>query len=233
VAHPGGSKKKPLWGTCIGIYSVQYFDSETGLHYNWNRYYDPSLGRYLRADPSHSNLPDEFFNARLFFFLYSPQEFNVFAYVENNPVNNIDPTGLLTGWIFGGGTAGAHWWSIGGNYSVYTGVSTRGEVCSFTTHCIRVGFGIYAGISAVVGAGVSGSKCDCGKNMGGLSVGIGADVAAPGGGGGGSIGISGCSVAGIGGAARMGAGLGLSAGVDICFTKVNGCINSPPCCNKK
>jgi len=29
----------------------QYFDSETGLHYNWHRYYDPEIGRYVRADP--------------------------------------------------------------------------------------------------------------------------------------------------------------------------------------
>jgi RHS repeat-associated protein len=29
----------------------QYYDQETGLHYNWHRYYDPRLGRYLTADP--------------------------------------------------------------------------------------------------------------------------------------------------------------------------------------
>ena len=29
----------------------QYFDQETGLHYNYFRTYDPSTGRYLESDP--------------------------------------------------------------------------------------------------------------------------------------------------------------------------------------
>ena len=65
----------------------QYYDKETGLHYNQHRYYDPKLGRYLNQDPIGLDGGDS----------------NIFNYVLNNPMNWSDPVGLDSacgvGWI--------------------------------------------------------------------------------------------------------------------------------------
>jgi RHS repeat-associated protein len=52
-----------VWQPWGGVHSVtgsatldarfpgQWFQTETGLHYNWHRSYDPTLGRYTQPDP--------------------------------------------------------------------------------------------------------------------------------------------------------------------------------------
>lgn len=62
-------------------YTSQRFDAETGFAYYGARYYDPALGRFSQPDPIVSSP-------------YGPQSFNRYAYVLNDPLNFIDPTGL-------------------------------------------------------------------------------------------------------------------------------------------
>ncbi len=54
----------------------QYYDEETGLHYNGARYYDPEIGRFISSDPT--GLEDGV---------------NIYGYVAANPIRYFDPDG--------------------------------------------------------------------------------------------------------------------------------------------
>ncbi len=82
----------------------QWFQSETGLHQNWMRDYDPTTGRYMQADP-----------------LGLVDGASIYGYALQNPGRYVDPTGLWgtpgihpdssTGSFFGG--YGSFWRGIG------------------------------------------------------------------------------------------------------------------------
>jgi len=55
----------------------QYHDAESGLHYNYYRYYDSSTGGYLTPDP-----------------IGQAGGINLYPYVQNDPINRVDPSGL-------------------------------------------------------------------------------------------------------------------------------------------
>ncbi len=61
-------------------YRGYWYDTETGLYYLQSRYYNPEWGRFLNAD----NMMNDTLLGK-----------NLYAYCENNPINNIDPDGHI------------------------------------------------------------------------------------------------------------------------------------------
>ena len=113
----------------------QYYQSETGLNYNYFRDYDPQTGRYIESDPIG---------------LYGR---SVYAYAAGNPLSNIDPLGLLTLSIgytgssvlgFGGNVGGGVYFNYsGGQINVGTYVSGGAGVGLNVSAGVQ--FGAYSG----------------------------------------------------------------------------------------
>lgn len=87
----------------------QWEDPETGgLHQNWNRDYDPSLGRYIEADP-----------------LGIEAGQNIYSYAKSDPLTLTDPTGEfvpapVAGVIVGG--------LVGGGFNLIMQIQGGGEI---------------------------------------------------------------------------------------------------------
>jgi RHS repeat-associated protein len=72
----------------------QYFDGETGTHYNINRDYNPVTGRYIQSDP-----------------VGFCGGMNTFVYGNNNTLINIDPNGKWFIYFFASGIGYGLGWS--------------------------------------------------------------------------------------------------------------------------
>ena len=101
----------------------QYYDQETGLHYNYHRYYDPDTGRYLTPDP-----------------IGLAGGINPFVYSNNNPINFIDPLGLET--IFTMNTLGGGGFIVSGSLGTATArsKSVNGKYYEAKYRVVSVGF---------------------------------------------------------------------------------------------
>ena len=117
----------------------QYYDAETGLHYNMFRYYDPATGRYITADP-----------------IGLSGGLNLYSYVNGNPVNAVDPLGLYI-------ESSVDVASIAVGYSSYLNNLNSGNygAAALDTAGIVVDAVMLALPVATVGAGywIKGSRC--------------------------------------------------------------------------
>jgi RHS repeat-associated protein len=111
----------------------QYFDAETGLHYNMRRYYDARVGRYITSDP-----------------LGLVAGLNTFAYVGSSPLFATDPLGLDA--QFGVTLSGTIFAILGGgSCSVTAGITSDGTwrgTSFFSSEQVNpmAGLGLYAGL---------------------------------------------------------------------------------------
>jgi len=85
------------------LYTGKEKDSETGLYYYGARYYAPELGRFVAADALTGSLSD-------------PLSMNRYAYVKNNPLKYVDPSGNK---------------AKNGKYLVYHLITTNDDVGAF------------------------------------------------------------------------------------------------------
>ena len=73
----GGTLSQSAVGNSY-LFTGRRFEKETGLYHYRARYYDPGVGRFMSPDP-----------------IRYQGGFNLYAYVKNNPVNFVDPFGLI------------------------------------------------------------------------------------------------------------------------------------------
>nr|VFK45843.1 MAG: RHS repeat-associated core domain-containing protein [Candidatus Kentron sp. TC] len=123
-------------------YTGREQDAGTGLYYYRARYYDPEVGRFLTEDP-----------------LGFEAGINFYRYVDNNPVNFNDPSGMIIPQMIGGAVNALA--GIGINIIGDEPITPAGVITDFVTGAAGVGIASkFAHLSklAQVGAGAATSS---------------------------------------------------------------------------
>lgn len=140
-----------------------YYDAESGLYYNGQRYYDPEVGQY--TSPERMNIQEIVSN-------YSVQNtaslLYSYQYANSNPIVYLDPQGKAAIQVFAtvvGATTGAvNAWGNGGNVTEILGGAAIGAFSGLGT---SLGIGnpalvgsIVGGISSAIGQKIAGKRID-------------------------------------------------------------------------
>lgn len=156
----------------VFYYTSRELEPETGDYFYRARYYDPKVGRFLSEDPIH----------------FAGGDYNLYRYVENQPVVLRDPSGnnplafVIGGAIAGGGT---------GLVTGFFGSSSCTIGGRVGDALISAGIGALGGAIAGIGVATGGSFIGTGATLfGGMMAGAGVEAISQfgnfGGGGGGS-----------------------------------------------
>jgi RHS repeat-associated protein len=124
----------------------QYFDQETGLHYNRFRYYDPAIGSYISQDP-----------------IALSGGTNFYRYTRN-PIQRVDPLGLFefptlvhTPEFDGKGNTSV--------CSYYDGMIQKRPKCSYYSDAALICRGAKTSVNAVVRTGLIAESAMQGKSL--------------------------------------------------------------------
>jgi RHS repeat-associated protein len=79
--HQHYRRDKERSGSELYRFTGKPVSATTGLYYDYARWYDPSIGRFISAD-------------RVAGYRLDPQSLNSYVYVESSPTNGIDPSGF-------------------------------------------------------------------------------------------------------------------------------------------
>jgi RHS repeat-associated protein len=193
----------------------QRYGSETGLHYNYFRDYDPSIGRYAESDPIGLN-----------------GGLNTYAYVGGRPLRYVDPRGLKCNCdksvLNFAGTFNAAYGmdAVYGSLDAGFAFDTEGNQCLAFMFC-----GMAPPMGIIVGAGAGGAaSAGTGRLCSGESTCVGITWA------------GGAGIAGEGQALKCGNNLTIGRGIfllgEMWGAGVTGCVlklicrNDSECCSK-
>jgi RHS repeat-associated protein len=136
-------------------YTGHYFHAPSGFNLTLYRAYSPALGRWLSRDP-----------------IAEDGGLNLYRYVENNPVNAIDPLGLWQVTIFGGDGFGGYL-SFGHNSGQWNlsvrgggGAGLSGSFNAQDSGCIKSGWNPIT-LAGTIGDGLLGAGGEVGQGPGG------------------------------------------------------------------